>query len=110
MCFYGVLSFPCSICRGDREAIKRIAYEFVETKAKEGVIYVEARYCPHLLANKGVDPLEWDQKPYVYHICCFIACIVYCSGCNSQTGLQFRLHNNTVLGFVLSLSQRRHHS
>ncbi len=59
----------CSICRGDREAIKRIAYEFVETKAEEGVIYVEARYSPHLLANKGVDPLPWDQKPYVYHIC-----------------------------------------
>lgn len=84
MCFHGALSFPCSICRGDREAIKRIAYEFVETKAKEGVIYVEARYCPHLLANKGVDPLEWNQKPYVYHICCFIACIVYCLCYNNR--------------------------
>lgn len=76
-CLSWCLICSCSICRGDREAIKRIAYEFVETKAKEGVIYVEARYSPHLLANKGVDPLEWNQKPYVYHICCFIACIVY---------------------------------
>ncbi|XDV46041.1 hypothetical protein PO909_014018 [Leuciscus waleckii] len=53
------------VIAGDREAIKRIAYEFVETKANEGVIYVEARYSPHLLANKGVDPIQWDQKPYV---------------------------------------------
>ncbi|XP_077074930.1 adenosine deaminase [Siphateles boraxobius] len=50
------------VIAGDREAIKRIAYEFVETKANEGVIYVEARYSPHLLANKGVDPIQWEQK------------------------------------------------
>lgn len=48
--------------RGDREAIKRIAYEFVEDRAKEGVIYVEARYSPHFLANTKVDPIPWSQK------------------------------------------------
>ncbi|XP_060628174.2 adenosine deaminase [Anolis sagrei] len=47
---------------GDREAIRRIAYEFVEMKAKEGVIYVEARYSPHFLANCGVHPIPWGQK------------------------------------------------
>ncbi|KAI5609075.1 adenosine deaminase [Silurus asotus] len=47
---------------GDREAIKRIAYEFVETKAKEGVIYIEARYNPHLMANSNVDPIQWNQE------------------------------------------------
>uniref|UniRef100_A0A8C5QCM3 Adenosine deaminase n=1 Tax=Leptobrachium leishanense TaxID=445787 RepID=A0A8C5QCM3_9ANUR len=47
---------------GDREAIKRIAYEFVEMKAKEGVIYVEVRYSPHFLANCKVDPIPWGQK------------------------------------------------
>lgn len=47
--------------RGDREAIKRIAFEFVEDKAKEGVIYVEVRYSPHLLANTKVDPIPWNQ-------------------------------------------------
>ncbi|RMB95659.1 hypothetical protein DUI87_27771 [Hirundo rustica rustica] len=46
---------------GDREAVKRIAYEFVETKAKEGVSYVEVRYSPHLLANAGVAPIPWGQ-------------------------------------------------
>lgn len=47
---------------GDREAIKRIAYEFVEDRAKEGVIYVEARYSPHFLANTQVDPIPWSQR------------------------------------------------
>uniref|UniRef100_A0A8C0UCB0 Adenosine deaminase n=2 Tax=Cyanistes caeruleus TaxID=156563 RepID=A0A8C0UCB0_CYACU len=47
---------------GDREAVKRIAYEFVETKAKEGVTYVEVRYSPHLLANSGVAPMPWGQN------------------------------------------------
>ncbi|XP_016105271.1 adenosine deaminase-like isoform X1 [Sinocyclocheilus grahami] len=61
--FLGKFSHYMHAIAGDREAIKRIAYEFVETKAKERVIYVEARYSPHLLANKGVDPLHWNQKP-----------------------------------------------
>lgn len=37
--------------RGDPEAIERCAYELCEDKAGEGVVYLEARYCPHLLAN-----------------------------------------------------------
>ncbi|XP_062445049.1 adenosine deaminase isoform X2 [Rhea pennata] len=47
---------------GDREAVRRIAYELVETKAKEGVIYVEVRYSPHLLANCKVEPIPWGQQ------------------------------------------------
>ncbi|XP_024895613.1 adenosine deaminase isoform X2 [Pteropus alecto] len=50
-----------SPCRGCREAIKRIAYEFVEMKANEGVVYVEVRYSPHLLANSKVEPISWHQ-------------------------------------------------
>ncbi|TEA15370.1 hypothetical protein DBR06_SOUSAS5010078, partial [Sousa chinensis] len=46
---------------GCREAIKRTAYEFVEMKAKEGVVYVEVRYSPHLLANSKVEPIPWNQ-------------------------------------------------
>lgn len=34
---------------GDLEAIERISYEFCESAAEQGVIYVEARYCPFLL-------------------------------------------------------------
>ncbi|XP_037355164.1 adenosine deaminase [Talpa occidentalis] len=47
---------------GCREAIKRIAYEFVEMKANEGVVYVEVRYSPHLLANSKVYPIPWGQQ------------------------------------------------
>ncbi|XP_053500249.1 adenosine deaminase isoform X2 [Ictalurus furcatus] len=50
------------VIAGDRDAIKRIAYEFVETKAKEGVIYVETRYSPHLMANCNVEPIQWNQE------------------------------------------------
>ncbi|KAJ4427171.1 hypothetical protein ANN_24787, partial [Periplaneta americana] len=38
---------------GDLCAIERIAYEFCEDKAKNGVLYVEARYSPHLMFAKG---------------------------------------------------------
>ncbi|OXB54960.1 hypothetical protein ASZ78_006124 [Callipepla squamata] len=46
---------------GDREAVRRIAYELVETKAKEGIVYMEVRYSPHLLANCRVEPIPWGQ-------------------------------------------------
>ncbi|KAG9269085.1 adenosine deaminase [Astyanax mexicanus] len=60
--FLGKFSKFMHVIAGDREAIKRIAYEFVETKSKEGVIYVEARYSPHYMANCDVDPIPWDQE------------------------------------------------
>ncbi|XP_019395345.1 PREDICTED: adenosine deaminase [Crocodylus porosus] len=47
---------------GDRDAVRRVAYEFVGMKAREGIIYVEVRYSPHLLANCKVDPIPWGQK------------------------------------------------
>nr|ACI69136.1 Adenosine deaminase [Salmo salar] len=60
--FLGKFAEYMHIIAGDREAIKRIAYEFVEDKAKEGVIYVEVRYSPHFLANTDVEPIPWNQK------------------------------------------------
>uniref|UniRef100_A0A3Q4BEH4 Adenosine deaminase n=1 Tax=Mola mola TaxID=94237 RepID=A0A3Q4BEH4_MOLML len=60
--FLGKFAEYMHVVAGDREAIKRIAYEFVEDKAKERVIYVEVRYSPHLLANTQVDPIPWNQK------------------------------------------------
>ncbi|XP_010773783.1 adenosine deaminase-like [Notothenia coriiceps] len=60
--FLGKFATYMHVVAGDREAIKRIAYEFVEDKAKEGVIYVEVRYSPHFLANTKVDPIPWDQE------------------------------------------------
>ncbi|KAE8292747.1 Adenosine deaminase [Larimichthys crocea] len=60
--FLGKFAEYMHVVAGDRDAIKRIAYEFVEDKAKEGVIYVEVRYSPHFLANAKVDPIPWDQE------------------------------------------------
>ncbi|XP_071381663.1 adenosine deaminase-like isoform X2 [Centroberyx affinis] len=60
--FLGKFAEYMHVIAGDREAIKRIAYEFVEDKAKEGVIYVEVRYSPHFLANTQVEPIPWNQK------------------------------------------------
>ncbi|XP_078111966.1 adenosine deaminase [Sander vitreus] len=60
--FLGKFEEYMHVVAGDREAIKRMAYEFVEDKAKEGVIYVEVRYSPHLLANTKVDPIQWNQR------------------------------------------------
>ncbi|GFY38080.1 adenosine deaminase [Trichonephila inaurata madagascariensis] len=39
------------VIAGDGEAIERVAYEFCEDAAKEGVLYSEVRYCPHLLSS-----------------------------------------------------------
>ncbi|KAK7866375.1 hypothetical protein R5R35_003297 [Gryllus longicercus] len=33
---------------GDLSAVERVAYEFCEDKAHQGVLYVEARYTPHM--------------------------------------------------------------
>jgi len=39
------------IVSGSLEGIERVAYEFVEDKASEGVVYAEARYAPQLLVD-----------------------------------------------------------
>lgn len=65
-----MLWFSLFFFSGDREAIKRIAYEFVEDKAKEGVIYVEVRYSPHFLANTNVEPIPWNQEEWVFGDIC----------------------------------------
>ncbi|XP_066868440.1 adenosine deaminase isoform X3 [Kogia breviceps] len=59
--FLAKFEYYMPVIAGCREAIKRTAYEFVEMKAKEGVVYVEVRYSPHLLANSKVEPIPWNQ-------------------------------------------------
>ncbi|WAR16286.1 ADA-like protein, partial [Mya arenaria] len=44
------------VVAGDRDAISRLAYEFCEDSAKNGIKYVEARYSPHLLSNNEEKP------------------------------------------------------
>lgn len=40
------------VIAGDAEAIERVAYEFCEEAAKQGVLYSEVRYCPHLYCSE----------------------------------------------------------
>ncbi|XP_052761783.1 adenosine deaminase-like [Mya arenaria] len=44
------------VVAGDRDAISKLAYEFCEDSAKNGIKYVEARYSPHLLSNNEEKP------------------------------------------------------
>ncbi|KAF8778506.1 adenosine deaminase-like [Argiope bruennichi] len=39
------------VIAGDAGAIERVAYEFCEDAAKQGVFYSEVRYCPHLFSS-----------------------------------------------------------
>ncbi|CAF0780188.1 unnamed protein product [Didymodactylos carnosus] len=48
--FLDKFPFFLAIIAGDSEAIERVAYEFVEDQAIQGVLYTEARYSPHELA------------------------------------------------------------
>ncbi|XP_028926129.1 adenosine deaminase [Ornithorhynchus anatinus] len=60
--FLAKFDYYMPVIAGDREAVYRIAYEFVEMKAQEGIAYVEVRYSPHFLANSKVKPIPWNQE------------------------------------------------
>lgn len=46
-----------NISSGNLEAIERIAYELCEDQARDGVIYFEGRFAPHLLSTThGASP------------------------------------------------------
>ena len=46
------------IVAGDVEALDRVAYEFVEDQAIQGVLYTETRYNPHFLSANTITPDE----------------------------------------------------
>ncbi|CAJ0579702.1 unnamed protein product, partial [Mesorhabditis spiculigera] len=48
---------------GDLESVERLAYETCEDQHNNGVIYFEARYAPHFLANTGPG-IDYDKT---YH-------------------------------------------
>jgi len=51
------------IC-GDPEAIERVAYELCQVQAKQGVVYFEARFSPHFLANTEPNSTWHSGGPY----------------------------------------------
>ena len=52
--FLEKFAIMCPIVAGSVEGVERVAYEFVEDKASEGVVYAEARYAPQLLTAPDV--------------------------------------------------------
>lgn len=53
-------SFPIFMpaIQGDLSAIKRISVEFCEDAAENGIMYVEARFCPHLMLSEKVPEVK----------------------------------------------------
>ncbi|XP_023930667.1 adenosine deaminase-like isoform X2 [Lingula anatina] len=60
--FLAVFAIHMPVICGDLEAIERVAYEFCEDCSNDNIIYCEARYCPHLLANDMENPFYADTK------------------------------------------------
>lgn len=50
--------FFTPIVAGDVEALERVAFEFVEDQAIQGVLYTEARYNPHYLTGDKLTPAQ----------------------------------------------------
>lgn len=48
--------FFTPIVAGDINALERVAYEFVEDQAIQGILYTETRYSPHCLTAKNLTP------------------------------------------------------
>jgi len=46
--------------RGDLKSCERLAYEFVEDCSVAGILYAEARFCPHILVPDDV--IAREQK------------------------------------------------
>ena len=44
--------------RGDLQAIKRISVEFSEDLARNGVLYAEPRFCPHLMLSEDAPEVK----------------------------------------------------
>ena len=42
------------IFRGDLKAIRRVTLEFSEDAAKNGILYMEPRFCPSLMVSEAV--------------------------------------------------------
>jgi adenosine deaminase len=48
--------FFTPIVAGDTGALERVAYEFVEDQAIQGILYTETRYSPHWLTGDALTP------------------------------------------------------
>jgi len=59
--FLSGFQYTAPALSGDLAAVERIAVEFCEDAAYNGLLYVEARFCPHLLMGGGGDDVTADD-------------------------------------------------
>jgi len=71
VCVLQIIHVICALPSGDLSAVERVAYEFCEDKAKNGVLYVEARYSPHFLLAKGA-PHDIAGVPFCVFVWLFL--------------------------------------
>lgn len=64
--------FFTPIVAGDVTALERVAFEFVEDQAIQGVLYTETRYSPHYLTGNTLTPDEVSPVD----LRCFLRCKV----------------------------------
>lgn len=46
----------------DPDAVERIAYEHCEDQARQGVLYFETRFSPHIFSREGFSPAEATER------------------------------------------------
>jgi hypothetical protein len=76
VCVLQIIYVICALSSGDLSAIERVAYEFCEDKAKNGVLYVEARYSPHFLLAEG-GPSDIEGVPFVCLFGFYYGCLLF---------------------------------
>ncbi|CAF0802286.1 unnamed protein product [Adineta steineri] len=80
--------FFTPIVAGDIEALERVAYEFVEDQAIQGVLYTETRYSPQFLTDNKLTPeqvieainrgLQRGMKEFSVDVRTILCCIRQC--------------------------------
>jgi len=76
VCVLQIIHVICALSSGDLSSIERVAYEFCEDKAKNGVLYVEARYSPHFLVAEG-GPSDIKGMPFMCLFGFYYGCLLF---------------------------------
>ena len=84
--FLAGFAYTSPTLAGDLTAIQRIAVEFCEDAANNGVLYVESRFCPHLLLKAGDSEVTADD---------IVEAVL--KGFKVQEYIEFQLNINTMM-------------
>jgi len=59
--FLGGFVHAAPAVAGDLKAVERVSFEFCEDAANNGLLYIEARFCPHFWCKEGVEDVTVDD-------------------------------------------------